>query len=245
MAAGEELSTYYDSYGKFDIEELVKNTMWKDLLFELVESNRLDPWDIDIAVIADEYARAIKKMKVLDLHMPANIIFAASVLLRMKSETLQIFEDLDQIEGNSEGDAVDLIPTAQPEVPGIIFKLRTQPKRKITLEELMDALEEAMKMQDKKEKREEEYSTPLLIKISREDIGSRMRKIFDMIKLRMDAYKMVTFADLASQASGQGSVLLDVFVPLLFLAHKDYIVLSQDNFFGEIFVRLKKDELDG
>lgn len=245
MAAGEELSTYYNSYGRFDIEELVKNTMWRDLLFELVDSNKLDPWNIDIAVIAEEYAHAIKKMKVLDLHVPANIIFAASVLLRMKSETLQIFEDMNQANSGEEGEAADIIPVSHPEVPGIIFKLRTQPKRKITLEELMDALEEAMKMQEKKEKHYEEYNAPLLIKISREDIGSRMHKVFDMIKSRMDAYKMVTFADLSMQAGNEGSILLDVFVPLLFLAHRDYIMLSQDNFFGEIFVRLKKDELDG
>jgi len=244
MATGEEVSTYYGDYSKFDLKELVKNAMWRDLLIELVESNKLDPWNIDIAVIAEEYLGAIKRMKVLDLHVPANIIFAASVLLRMKSEMLHLFYDPEQEAEAVEPEPEEIVGRQVPEVPGLIFKLRMQPRKKITLEELMDALEEAMKVQEKREQIKLEESMPVQIRISREDIGMRMRKVFGLIKAHADSYKMATFADLAGRINSTESVLLDLFVPLLFLAHRGYITLSQDEFFDEIFVRLKKDEID-
>ncbi|MEM3227793.1 MAG: ScpA family protein [Candidatus Micrarchaeaceae archaeon] len=242
MATGTEVSAYY---GSFDLEELVKNAMWKDLLVELVQSNKLDPWDIDIAVIAEKYLHAIKRMKVLDLHIPANIIFAASLLLRMKSEMLQLFdlEAQDAVQ-ESDGEPGDGIPLEVPNVPDIIFKMRTQPKRKITLEELMDALEEAIKKQDKREMREAEIRAPVQIKINMEDIGRRMQRVLDIIKGHVDQYKMLTFTELERSASKTDSVLLDIFVPLLFLAHRGYIALSQESFFDEIFIRLKREEID-
>ncbi|MEM3827295.1 MAG: ScpA family protein [Candidatus Micrarchaeaceae archaeon] len=242
MATGTEVSAYY---GSFDLEELVKNAMWKDLLVELVQSNKLDPWDIDIAVIAEKYLHAIKRMKVLDLHIPANIIFAASLLLRMKSEMLQLFdlEAQDAVQ-ESDGEPGDGIPLEVPNVPDIIFKMRTQPKRKITLEELMDALEEAIKKQNKREMREAEIRAPVQIKINMEDIGRRMQRVLDIIKGHVDQYKMLTFTELERSASKTDSVLLDIFVPLLFLAHRGYIALSQESFFDEIFIRLKREEID-
>lgn len=238
MATEVEVSIYKD---RFDLEELVKNTMWKELLIELVEGNKLDPWDVDIAVIADKYVQAIRKMKVLDLHVPANIIFAASVLLRMKSELLPIFDEVQEEPEAEEYSEVQM-GIARPEVPGMIFKFRVQPKKRITLEELMDALEDAMKFQEKREERAQFEVPQMQLKIPTEDIDRRMEKVLGLIGDNADSYGLTTFAALSAGYAKSESVLIGLFVPILFLADSDRIAIRQDSFFEEIFIKLKSEK---
>ena len=242
MATETEVSLYRE---KFDLEELVKNTMWKELLIELVEGNKLDPWDIDIAVISDKYVQAIRKMKVMDLHVPANIIFAASVLLRMKSELLPVFEDVQEEAVVEVGDVGDIPEIIRPDASGMVLKFRVQPKKRITLEELMDALEDAMKFQEKREEGARLSIPPVQIRITREDIDKRMTGVMNLIKGMVDRYGMVTFATLATGYTSADGILIGLFVPLLFLANTDKIAIRQDEFFEEIFIKLKSEEDGG
>src|SRR5271167_4188985 len=79
-----------------DVIDLVYNeATWRDLLVDLVEKNKLDPWNIDIIEIVDKYIDTVKKLKVLDLRVPANIILAAAILLRLQSNyiSLQDYDD--------------------------------------------------------------------------------------------------------------------------------------------------------
>ena len=81
-----------ESRQQLNLQEFVKNATWRELLVELVDSNKLDPWNIDIVNIVDELHAVVRKMRVMDLHIPANIVLAASILLRMKSETISILQ---------------------------------------------------------------------------------------------------------------------------------------------------------
>lgn len=241
MATETEVSLYRE---RFDLEELVKNTMWRELLVELVEGNKLDPWDIDISVIAEKYVQAIRKIKVLDLHVPANIIFAASVLLRMKSELMPVFEEIHDEAVPEEILPDGQIAMARPDASGIVFKFRVQPRKKITLEELMDALEGAMKFQERREEIRFE-ALPVHIRITREDIGKRMEGVLALIKENVDSYGMSTFAAIASKFASTEGVLIGLFVPLLFLANTNRIAMRQDEFFEEIFIKLKSENDGG
>ena len=73
---------------KLDLVSFVNYDTWKELLIELVEKQQLDPWNIDITELVNSYINAVKALKVMDLRIPANIILAASILLRMKSSML-------------------------------------------------------------------------------------------------------------------------------------------------------------
>ena len=80
----------------FDIEKFVGEATWKDILVELVKKNELNPWDIDIIDIVGRYIDVVKGLKVMDLRVPANIILAASILLRLKSDMLELSEPLTE-----------------------------------------------------------------------------------------------------------------------------------------------------
>ncbi len=219
----------------FDLEDFVRNATWRELLAELVERNELDPWDIDIAKIVESYVSVIHSMKVMDLFAPANIVLAASILLRMKSDSISIFEvqePADEPEQLAAGQRV------LPAVEGLTPRLRQQPRKRITLAELMDALDEAMKMVQHREEREVAQSIPVQFYVKNEDIDEKMERVYALVKENVDGYRTTTFASLAKLFGSSDSILLDLFVPLLFLAHKGRLSMKQDGFFDEIFVIL-------
>jgi segregation and condensation protein A len=237
MAEMETVTVLYneEQVKNLDLQELVRETTWKELLTQLVDSNRLNPWDIDISKLVDSYVSAVKRMKVLDLHVPANIILAASVLLRMKSETLTIFEIEEELQA---AEPVEGQQRIYPEVPVLVPRIRLQPRRKITLVELMQALEEALRM---KERRDIESNAPMPtmnFMVNLEDIDEKANSIYDFIKENVDSDKATTFTILADRFKNSDSILLDLFIPLLFLAHKTRVYVYQERFFDEIIVRL-------
>ena len=217
----------------FDLEDFVKNATWRDLLLNLVESNKLNPWDVDISRIVAEYLKVIKSMKVLDLFVPANIMLAASILLKLKSDTISFDDRVEQIPENDDAH-IRIIP----DVPQLTLRARQQPNKKITLEDLMDALEEAMKIEKKRDMQFKSDAIPIQFRINKEDIDDKMENIYMMVKKTSDSYGTTTFAALACNFVHAESILLDLFVPLLFLSHNSRIALMQDGFFKEIFIKV-------
>ncbi len=220
-----------------NLQEFVKNATWRELLVELVSSNRLDPWDIDIVKVVDGYIAAVRRMHVMDLHIPANIILAASLLLRMKSETISLLQSDDIPEPE------DIIQNGRtvPEVPDLVPRLRLQPKRKITLNELMDALGEAIKLNERREYTARQYSEPINVVVEKDDIDEKIRATYRLVKAKADREGMTTFAMLSNSFNSIESILLSLFVPLLFLAHSGRVILMQDRFFSEIFIKINND----
>lgn len=217
---------------KIDLEKFVSDGTWKDLLIELVRKNQLDPWNVDIVEIVDKYIEAVRELRILDLRVPANIILAASILLHFKSEALY-----EEIEGKGEeGGADEPVQRVIPETPQLSLRLRIPPKRRISLAELIQALEEAMKLKEIKEQKKFQ-SVELPIKFENRDIELDMERVMNEIKKNIDKKGLTTFTAVA-KAIRASDVLVELFVPLLYLAHKGKIALMQEQFFGEIIIAL-------
>ncbi len=58
------------------------------LAYRLVEEGKLDPWDVDISVLARAYMEEIRRHELLDLRVPARAVLAASFLLKKQAEVL-------------------------------------------------------------------------------------------------------------------------------------------------------------
>ncbi len=211
-----------------DLGNFVSEGTWKDLLVELVKKNKLDPWNVDIVDIVDKYIEAVKTLKIMDLRIPANIILAASILLRFKSEALHF-----EIENNVDEEAE--APRMSPSIEPLSFRLRVPPKRKVTLNELIAALDEAMKLKEIKERKRDIVEMPL--KFESKDIEVELERIYALINKNIDRKGMTTFSALAKATLGK-DILTSLFIPLLYLTHRNRILLMQEEFFGEIIVAL-------
>ncbi len=213
------------------IQEFVKNATWRDILLHLVENNKLNIWDIDVGRIIHSYLDFIKKLKLLDLYVPANIIFAAAIMVRLKSGTIS-FEQAGQAVLDAEQDAG--AQRILPEIDAIYPRMRLQPNKRITLEDLLGALNEAMAIEKKHAERQQPEKAPINI-IFDMGIDERIKIIFDLIERNIDSEKMTSFVTLKAQFNEDP--LLNLFVPLLYLMQKNKILLYQDPFFGDILIR--------
>ncbi|MGC8538079.1 MAG: segregation/condensation protein A [Candidatus Micrarchaeia archaeon] len=244
MATGIQLSKESKPSG-LDLQKFVQNATWRELLTELVERKELDPWDIDIAAVVEGYMDVIKDMKVLDLRVPANIVLAAAILLRMKSDTLSIFESY-QDDGFVEENETKVAPQLPPDqLAGLVPKLRMQPRRRITLQELMDALDSALKIEiAKASNRQSGAYAPQQIVIKTDDIDGKMENVLKLLSANVDRKGFTTFGSISKGFASVENIILDLFMPLLFLAQNGKVVLMQEEFFKEIFIKLE-DGRDG
>ncbi len=217
-----------------DVINLVySESTWRDLLIELVDKNRLDPWDIDIVELVGKYLETIKRYQVLDLKIPANIMLATSILVRLKSDAIT-FQDYEQ-----QGEIAEEIITGRPDiiVDPLNFRLRIPPKRRISLSELLTALDEAIQIKETRTTIIPKQPITLPITIESFDIEAETEKLFALIKKNVDKSKMITFSQLSS--ASENDVLLGLFIPLLFLAHQEKVSLIQEKFFSEIIIAVK------
>lgn len=58
------------------------------IAYRLVEERKLDPWNVNIAQLANLYIQEIRKMELLDLRVPARALSAAVFLLKKQVEVL-------------------------------------------------------------------------------------------------------------------------------------------------------------
>lgn len=63
-----------------------------DIVLKLVAEGEIDPWNIDITVLADKFIQEIKNMYIPDLRYASKVILVASVLLKMKAESLKVIQ---------------------------------------------------------------------------------------------------------------------------------------------------------
>ncbi|MDE1768236.1 MAG: segregation/condensation protein A [Candidatus Micrarchaeota archaeon] len=218
-----------------DVLSLVNSeATWRDLIIDLVAREKLDPWNIDVIEIVDKYVDTVKKLKVVDLRVPANIILAAAILIRLKSTYLSMPEYEDAGEAAVDPDVIRPNIAVDP----LNLRLRIPPKRKISLNELIAALDEAITIKDTRTTILPRIPVSMPISIENFDIEAETEKLYDVIGRNVDRSNMMTFTHLSS-ISENSDILLGLFIPLLFLAHKEKISLIQEKFFSEIIIAMK------
>lgn len=217
-----------------DLPSIVRKPSWKQLLCELVASERLDPWDIDITKVADGFFKMVKAMEKTDFHIPANIILACAILLKYKSNALKIFEEPTEAFEEPE----PLVFEDEGEIPALRIKARIPPKAHITLNELIDEVEKAMSYDDAERapRVRPKHRETVEITLPDYDIEKEMEHLYSRMKGEADSEGLVLFSSLVSQSTPTETVL--TLSPLLHLAQEKAVGLKQDAMWGEIFIKV-------
>ncbi|HNT60525.1 MAG TPA: hypothetical protein PKJ97_00945 [Candidatus Bilamarchaeaceae archaeon] len=214
------------------ITAMVEKPSWKQLLIELVMTEKLDPWNIDIVTVADSFYGHVKKMEKFDFHIPANIILACAILLKYKSNSIRFYEEPAMPEM---ADA-----PAEPgegEIQPLTLSWRIPPKRQITLQELVDEMERAIKYDtEERPKRVAAPPPPLELEIDNYDLEGEMDRLMGKMRESADSEGIVLFSRLVN-GGGCGGIISTI-TPLLHLAQRKSVLIRQDKFFGEIFINL-------
>jgi chromatin segregation and condensation protein Rec8/ScpA/Scc1 (kleisin family) len=244
---------------------------WQSIIFELISSEQLDPWDIDIVVLTNGYFKKILEIEEmqkkegldaedeinLDFYISSKVLLAAALLLRIKSEFLlnKHIRGIDEILfGKKEENkyVMERIEINEDELPMLIPKTPMSRLRRVTLSELMTALNQAIETETRRIKREvaikrakklSEVDFPTFKRI---DLKDRIKQFYARIltsirKKQLNEknpekhFNKLGFHNLAGSEKEEK---LACFLPLLHLSNSQKLWLEQEKHLDEIWIYL-------
>ena len=215
---------------------------WQTIIYELVKTEQMDPWDIDVSLLAKKYIEAIKKLQEFDFIISGKVVLSAAILLNIKStklleeesnidkmiypEALEEQEEIGYVQNplaNLPSDKITLIPrTPQPR------------KRKVSVFDLVEALQQALEVRKRRALREIVVDMPVIDK--KVDITKVIFDLHRKIKDILSGKDRLTFTEFVGSDKKEDQVA--TFVPLLHLSSQRKVDLLQEMHFGEIEIKL-------
>ena len=222
---------------------------WKSIIFDLIRSNQMDPWDVDVSVLSKQYVAHLKELQSQDLKVSGKVLLAAAMLLRIKSTRLleDDLNEFDRLISNDVGEdefydelEADLAKGEQMalgEDLELTPRLPQARRRKVSVYDLVKALEKALEV---KQRRILDYVPPTVqMPVKKFDVGEAISSLFGKIK-GLIIRGPLTFRKLLKSDSKEDKVF--TFIPLLHLANQGRIDIHQEENFGDIEIKLMEEK---
>ena len=229
-----------------------------DLLLHLIKTSKMDIYDISIEEITKQYLEFIKRMKEMNLDIASEYLVMASELIEMKSRLLlptsKNEEDDDYEEDPKEKlinrlleykkykDMVDTFKVLEEERKEIFTKepinlseykdVQTENNGDITLEDLINALNNFLKRKEDEKPKETKITKKEL------SVTERTTQIRNILKKK----KRVSFFDLFEIKTKEYVVV--TFLSILEMAKYGEINIIQENNFNNIIIDVKEGEVN-
>lgn len=238
-----------DRVGQEQIHGLlfVEKLSWQQIIYDLIKTEQLDPWDIDLGVLSNKFLDKVKELEETNFFISGQVLLAASLLLRLKSEILldQYIPSLDAIlfgkkpeEKRYNQERIEL----DEEIPGLVLRTPLPRFRKVTLEELMSALGQAIKTENRRIRKvivakQQALETALSIPRQRINIKDRIQEVHSQLrKIFANREEKLAFSDFAGKTNYEK---IATFIPLLHLDNQHKVWLEQDAHLKEVWILLK------
>ena len=206
-----------------------------EVLVELAKRGEIDPWNINIAMATEKFLQYIDSMEKRDLRIPARTLLYASILLRMKSDSIE-----GQHEEEPEQEMEETLEEQEEEIEENLPRppVRRHTKRPVTLDELIFELKKAEIVGRRKAMRERWPSTEeKALDVSHDEgIEDRIKALGPILDDMFMEKKSVNFQDINSKNSKIEDGVTN-YVSLLFMAQRKQVWLEQEEIFGDLFVR--------
>ncbi|RMF55912.1 hypothetical protein D6745_00820 [Candidatus Woesearchaeota archaeon] len=224
---------------------------WQTIIYDLVKTEQMDPWDIDVSLLSQKFLAMVKKLKSMDFRVSGKIILAAAILLKIKSKRLMEYDitNLDALinstdELSEEEFFEELEEHLEPlddkirkNEPTIVPRTPQPRKRKVSVFDLVEALEKALEVKNRRNRirsNHPEVKPPEKVV----DMGLIIKEMYGKIVkfFKKNKKDKLTFTMLLPSYSKEDQVL--TLIPLLHLDNQRKIDLFQQQHFGEIEVEL-------
>ena len=234
----------------FDLLLKEEDVTWKTILFDLVKTEQMDPWDIDVTLLTQRYIKVIKEMQEHNFRVSGKIVVAAAFLLKMKSSHLLSHDitNLDKLIHQTEEAVDDEEFVDEIEQGTFTYKKgnqeftliprNPQPRnRKVSIHDLVNALQRAMAT--KKRILEKQRPVKFVVPKRKIDIMEAIQEVYDKLEYysKKDQAKTVTFSRLLPPKAGRQEKVF-TFMPILHLENQQKVEMSQNKPFDEIHVKL-------
>lgn len=229
---------------------------WQAILTNLIKTENLDMWDVDILALTDKFIDTIRKLKELDFRISGKIVLAAAILLRMKSVYLVTdgignFDRMFDADDDEETEDLEYSDEEKIRLPnktlddfGIVPRTPLPRKRKVSVYDLIDALQKAIEFKNKKVTRlidtqkdnrfKRMIDSKIDITVVINDIYTR---ILDLSK-ECDEFNFDNILYMNNNEVQKKDKVLTL-LPLLHLETTDKIEILQKESFGNISIKLR------
>jgi segregation and condensation protein A len=221
---------------------------WQTIIQDLVKSEELDPWNLDISKLSRRYLDAIKKMQEHDFFISGKVILASALLLRIKSDRL-LNEHITEFDNLLYPPEEDLLLEEDEEdyrysidgknVPKLLIKSPQTRKRQVSLNELMKALEKALEVDERRRIRriyEEPIIQEAVMPKNVFNISDMIKSVYEKVVYLFTKKQRLNFSELLESETKEDKVM--TFIPLLHLCNQQKVNMHQEKSFGEISLTL-------
>jgi segregation and condensation protein A len=248
---GENIDPMKNNVNQDQIHDLIfsREVGWQEIIYDLINTEQLDPWDINLGILTDKYLEKIQELEEADFFISSKVLLAASLLLRIKSEILlnKYIRSIDEIlfgkkeEKKYSMERIEL----DEEIPELIPRSPIPRLKKVTLKELMDSLNKAITTENRRIKREIISRNALReagIALPRRkfNIKERIREMYkDLLGhfKKNEDKKRIGYTDFIGKNKEERIIS---FSPLLHLEDQKKVWLEQETHFEEIYIWLKE-----
>jgi segregation and condensation protein A len=230
---------------------------WQEIIHDLINTEQLDPWDVNIVILTDKYLERIQKFEETDFFISSKVLLAAALLLRIKSEILlkKYIKSIDEIlfGDKNESKRVDLDPgqvfsigyDEMETIPELVLKSPMPRFKKVTLQELMDSLDKAIATENRRIKkaivgRNAIIESSLSLPKKRLNIHDKVKEIYDALINHLakdEKKKKVSFSEFIGEDKDERIIS---FTGLLHLDHQKKVWLEQEKHFEDFDIWLKE-----
>lgn len=229
-----------------------KEIGWREIIYDLINTEQLNAWDIDINKLTNKYLEKIEKLEDDNYFVSSKVLLAAALLLRIKSEVLlnQYIKSIDEILFGKKEKFVKKIEMIEfdEEIPELIPRSPFPRFKKVTLNELVESLNKAIITEGRRIKKEIVKKnvlreTSISLPKNKYPVNDKIKEIYKkLIKCFQEdkERKKISFNKIVKDNKDEKIIS---FHSLLHLENQQKIWLEQDEHFGEINIWLKKTYL--
>jgi len=221
---------------------------WQEMIYDLINTEQLDPWDINLSILTDKYLEKIREFEEADFFVSSKVLLAASLLLRIKSEILlnKYIKSIDEILfGRKELKKHELERIGFDEdIPELIPRSPIPRFKKVTLQELIDSLNKAISTENRRIGKEILKTNALResgISLPKRkfSITDKIKEIYDKLSGHFEKSdsKRISFSEFVGMEKEEKLI---AFSPLLHLENQKKVWLEQETHFEEIYIWLKE-----
>ena len=218
---------------------------WKDIIYDLIKSEQMDPWDVNVTILTQKYISLIKKMQEHDLIISGKVLLAAALLLKIKSSHL-IDNDIARLDNLMNPSEEEIEDELWDEIEGperrknkeqyVLIPRNPQPRnRKVSVNDLVNALQRAMT--SKKRVLAKMKPVKFTLPKGKIDIAAAIEEMFQKVVYYSKKEEKLTFTQLLPPRAGKHEKVYS-FIPLLHLENQQKVGMSQEKPFAEIHVEL-------
>lgn len=215
---------------------------WQGIIYDLINTEQLDPWNVNITTLADRYLAKIHELEENDFFVSSKVLMAAALLLRIKTELLlnDYIKSIDEIlfgKKESKKRQIEKIEL-EGEIPELVPKSPMPRFKKVTLNELVESLNKAIITENRRIKKEVLRKNALMessisLPKRKHSIQNKIKEIYGRLKnlFGKDKRGNVRFSEISPDEREEK---IAHFSSLLHLENQKKIWLEQEVPFGEI-----------